>query len=114
MMSYFSYCSEMWGGTYDSNIKALILHQKRAIQLVCKSSKYDHTNILFSKLSTLKLTDIKYNKEIIVYKACHNFLPDSIQIYITVQETVTIVIFKVCVSTNIGQMSISYHGTHKN
>ena len=36
MMSYFSYCSEIWGGTYDSNIKALILLKKRAICVVCK------------------------------------------------------------------------------
>ena len=52
MMPYFSYCLEIWGGTYDSNIKALILLQKRAIRVVCKCSKYDHANILFSKLST--------------------------------------------------------------
>ena len=58
MMSYFSYCSEIWGGTYDSNIKALILLKKHAICVVCKCSKYDHTNILFSKLSTLKIKDI--------------------------------------------------------
>ena len=38
MMSYFSYCSEIWGGTYDSNIKALILLQKRAIRVVCECS----------------------------------------------------------------------------
>ena len=35
MMPYFSYCSKIWGGTYDSNIKALILLQKRAICVVC-------------------------------------------------------------------------------
>ena len=79
MMSYFSYCSEIWGGTFDSNIKALILLQKRAIRVVFKCCKYDHTNILFSKLSTLKLKDIIKNKTgIVMYKAYHNFLPDKI------------------------------------
>ena len=58
MMPYFSYCSKILGGTYDSNIKALILLQIRAIRVVCKCSIYDNTNILFSKLSTLKLKDI--------------------------------------------------------
>ena len=83
-MSYFSYCSEIWGGTYDSNIKALILLQKRAIHVVCKCSKYDHTNIMFSKLSTLKLKDIiKYKTEIVMYRAYHNFLPDNVQKLIT-------------------------------
>ena len=43
MMPYFSYCSVIWGGTYDSNIKVLIVLQIRVIPVVCKSSKYDHT-----------------------------------------------------------------------
>ena len=93
-MLYFSYCSEILGGTYDSNIKALILPQKHATRVVCKCSKYDHTNILFSKLSTLKLKDIiKYKTGIVMHKAYHNFLPDNVQKLITTQETVTIVIF---------------------
>ena len=48
MMPYFSHCSGILGGTNDSYIKALILPQKRAIRAVCKCSKYDHSNILFS------------------------------------------------------------------
>ena len=80
MMSYFLYCSEILGGTYDSNIKTLILLQKFAIRVVCKCSKYDHANTLFSKLSTLKLKDIiKYKTGIVMYKAYHNFLPDNVQ-----------------------------------
>ena len=94
MMSYFSYCQEILGGTYDSNIKALILLIKRAIRVVCKCSKYDHTNILFSKLSTLKLKDIiKYKTGIVMYKVYHNCLPDNVKKLITAQETSTIVIF---------------------
>ena len=88
MMSYFSYCSEILGGTYDSNIKALILLQKRAIRVVCKCSKYDHTNILFSKLSTLKLKDIiKYKTGIAMYRAYNNFLPDNVQKLITTRKS---------------------------
>ena len=88
MMPYFSYCSEILGGTYDSNIKALILHQKRAIRVVCKFSKYDHTNILFSKVSTLKLKDIiKYRTGIVMYRAYYNFLPDNAQKLITTRKS---------------------------
>ena len=99
MMPYYSYCSESWGGTYDSKIKALILLQKHSICVVCKCSKYDHTNILLSKLSTLKLKDIiKYKTGIGMHKAYHNFLPDNVKKLITrkshyKEETVTIVIF---------------------
>ena len=88
MMSYFSYCSEIWGGTYDSNIKALILLQKRAICVVCKCSKYDHTNILFSKLSILKLKDIiKYKTGIAMHRAYNNFLPDNVQKLMTTRKS---------------------------
>ena len=44
MMSYFSQCSEILGGTYDSNIKALILLKKRVIHVLRKLQaimKYD-------------------------------------------------------------------------
>ena len=118
MMPYFSYCSEIWGGTYDSNIKALILLQKHAIRVVCKCSKYDHTNILFSKLSTLKLKDIiKYKTVIVMYKAYHNFLPDNVQKLITTRKShyntrnsYDSNFLKFCVCTNLRQMSMSYHG----
>ena len=118
MMPYFLYCSEIWGGTYDSNIKALILLQKRAIRVVCKCSKYDHTNILFSKLSTLKLKDIiKYKIGIVIYKAYHNFLPDNLQKLITTtkshyntRNSYNSNFLKFCVRTNLRQMSISYRG----
>ena len=118
MMSYFSYCSEILGGTYDSNIKELILLQKRAIRVVCKCSKYDHTNILFSKLSTLKLKDIiKYKTGIVMYKAYYNFLPDNVQTLITTRKShyntgnsYSSKFLKFCVCTNLRQMSISYRG----
>ena len=116
MMSHFSYCSEIWGGTYDSNIKALILLQKRAIRVVCKCSKNYHTNILFSKLSTLKLKDIKkYKTGIVMYKAYYNFLPDNVQKLITTRKShcntrngYNCNFLKFCVRTNLRQMSISY------
>ena len=88
MMLYFSYCSEIWGGTYDSNIQALILLQKRAILVVCKCSKNDHANILFSKFSTLKLKDImKYKTGIVMYKACLYLLPDNVHKLITTRKS---------------------------
>ena len=118
MMSYFSCCSEILGGTYDSNIEALIVLQKRAIHVVCKCSKYDHANILFSKLSTLKLKDIiKYKTGIVMYRAYYNFLPDNVQILIATRKShyntrnsYNSNLPKFCIGTNLRQMSISYHG----
>ena len=118
MMPYFSYCSEICGGTYDSNIKALILLQKRAIRVVCKCSKYDNTNILFSKLSTLKLKDIiKYKTGFVMYRACYNFLPDNVKKLITTRKSHNNTrnsynsnFLEFSVRANLRQMSISYRG----
>ena len=106
------------GRNNDSNIKALILLQKLAIRVVCKCSKYDHTNILFSKLSTLKLKDIiKYKTGIVMYKAYHNILPDNVQKLMTTRKShyntrksYNSNVIKYCVRTNLRQMSISYRG----
>ena len=86
--------------------------------MVCKCSKYDHTNILVSKLSTLKLMDIiKYKTGIVMYKAYHNFLPDNVQKLITTRKShyntrnsYNSIFLKFCVHTNLRQMSISYRG----
>ena len=82
--------------------------------MVCKCSKYDHTNILFSKLSTLKLKDIiKYKTGIVMYKAYHNFLPDNVKKLITTRKShyntrniYNSNFLKFCVRTNL----ISYRG----
>ena len=67
ILSYYSYCLEICGGTYHSIIGVLIL-QKHAIYVVCKSSKYDYADILLFMLSTLKLRDIKYIAGILMCK----------------------------------------------
>ena len=86
--------------------------------MVCKCSKYDHTNIFFSKLSTLKLKNIiKYKTEIVMYRAYYNFLPDNVQTLITTRKShyntrnsYNSNFLKFCVRTNLRQMSISYRG----
>ena len=118
MMSHFSYCSEIWGGIYYCNIKALILLQNRAIRVVCKCSKYDDANILLSNVSTLELKDItKYKTGIAMCKAYHNFIPDNVQKLITTRKSHYTTrnsynsnFLKSYIRTNLTQMSISYHG----
>ena len=52
-----SYCCEVWGNTYKSNIDCLYLLQKKVV-IVCGVGYRDHTNELFSELRILKLIDI--------------------------------------------------------
>ena len=52
---YLSYCNEIWGNTYPSNVKCLFTLQKKAIRLICNADKLAHTNAMFKDMSILKL-----------------------------------------------------------
>ena len=36
---YLSYCNEIWGNTYTSNVKCLFTLQKKAIRLICNADR---------------------------------------------------------------------------
>ena len=79
---YLNYCVEVWGNTYKTNLYSLFIKQKKAIRIVCHAKYLDYTSSLFHKLRLLKSPDIvHFNTCIFMYKAFHNLLPPSIQIY---------------------------------
>ena len=53
---YLSYCNEIWGNTYTSNVKCLFTLQKKAIMLICNADRLAHTNAMFKDMSILKLS----------------------------------------------------------
>ena len=54
--------------------------QKRVVRLVCSAIRQDHTNHLFKQLGILKFVDlVKLKTSIIMFKAYHKALPDSLQ-----------------------------------
>lgn len=80
ILPYISYCSEVWGNTYNSHVQILYRLQKRAIRVVHNVGYRDHTNALFLKSKTLKLDDlIKFKSLQIIYRAKENLLPSNIQ-----------------------------------
>ena len=82
IVSYLNYCVEVWGNTHKTNRHSLYIKQKKAIRIVCHAKYLDHTSRLFHKLRLLKSLDIvHFNTCIFMYKAFHNLLPPSIQIY---------------------------------
>ena len=77
---YLTYCVEVWGNTYKSNLQPINIMQKKAIRIVNNVGYYEHTNALFLKLKTLKFFDLVDLKTAqIIYKARHNMLPSNIQ-----------------------------------
>ena len=61
-------------------MECITLLQKPVVRLVCGAIRQDHTNHLFKQLGILKFVDlVKFNTSIIMFKAYHNELPDSLQ-----------------------------------
>ena len=73
---YLSYCSEIWGNTYKTNINCVYLLQKKVLRIVCNVDYQYHSNVLFKELRMLKLSDnIELKTAMIMYKAKKKFYP---------------------------------------
>ena len=73
---HLTYCVEVWGNAYKSNLHPLYVKQKRVIRLVCKTGYLEHTAELFKSLNVLPFYDlIKYKIAIFMYKVFHKTLP---------------------------------------
>ena len=66
---YLAYCIAIWGGTYQTYLKNLIIQQKRIVRLITNSNFRQPTTKLFHELGLLKLHDIyKFSLGVIMYK----------------------------------------------
>ena len=84
ILPYLTYCSEIWGNTYRTTINGLFLLQKRAVRIVYKAEYWSHTKPIFYELKTLNIFDIiEHKTALLMYKAYHRLLPDSIWKYFT-------------------------------
>ena len=55
---YLAYNITIWGCTYPTHLKPLIIQQKRTIRTITNAGYRDHTNPLFKRLKLLKIQDI--------------------------------------------------------
>ena len=79
-LPYLSYCCEVWGNTYSSNIKNVYILQKKAVRIVCNVDYQHPSSVLFIELHVLKLHDlIELRTAMIMYKAKTGCLPVNLQ-----------------------------------
>ena len=79
-LPYISYCCEVWGNTYSSNIKMCIYCKKKAVRIVCNVDYQHPSNVLFIELHVLKLHDlIELRTAMIMYKANTGCLAVNLQ-----------------------------------
>ena len=66
---YLIYCNLVWGSTFETHLKPLIILQKKVIRIINRADFNDHTNDLFYMNKILKIADIhNYNLAIYMYK----------------------------------------------
>ena len=82
ILSYLSYCCEIWGNTYTSRIYPLYIMHKRAIRICVDSDCRAHTRPLFYQFKTLCLPDlVNFNSMVFMYKVFNNSLPNNLLVY---------------------------------
>jgi hypothetical protein len=80
ILPYITYCVEVWGNAYKTNINQIFLLQKKAIRIINHANYCATTNPLFIKLHALKFEDLAVLRTaVVMYKAHHRTLPHCIQ-----------------------------------
>ena len=76
VLPYLNYCAAVWGTNYPSNLKPVILLQKRALRIIGKKPYFAPSNPLFIKYKLLKLPDlVKEQSIMIIFAYLQNRLP---------------------------------------
>jgi hypothetical protein len=117
ILPYMTYCIEVWGNTYKTNLNSLVLLQKKAIRIISGAAYLDHTNNIFLNFKLLKFMDlVELNTLLVMHKAYNNLLPLNLQKCFSVDNVATFSTrrknkFKInYVRTNMKAMCISIRG----
>jgi len=109
---YFLYCNEVWGLAYATHKRQLFVLQKKALRIICHSSKYESTDPLFRELKLLKFV---INQFMFRFYSCS--LPPVFDSMFTLNYAVhnygtrqNQELHVPLVRTNLTKMSIRYHG----
>ena len=66
-LPYLTYCCEIWGNTYATNVN-YVIHNK-LVRIIHHEGRLAHTNCLFKQMHSLKCHDlVKYRTAIVMFK----------------------------------------------
>ena len=74
--SYFIFCNHVWGNTYQTNLKSLILVQKKLVRIISCAPFKAHTEPLMFAMRLLYVNDInQYMTAIFMYQCLNCITP---------------------------------------
>ena len=77
---YLTYCCEIWGNTYMSNVHRICVLQKKVVRIIHHAGRLAHTNLLFKQMYSLKFPDLVKNRTVIlIYNLYYRKLPTLLQ-----------------------------------
>ena len=112
---HISYCNELWGNTYASNVNCLCIIQRKVVRLICNADRLAHTNELFKELYILKFPEfVQYKTAILMFNLFHQpclftCKPDFLDILLLVDRRINTIVM-VQARTNIKAMCLSVYG----
>ena len=115
---YLSYCNHIWGCIYQTNLKQLVVQQKRIIRVIAGMKYIDPTESAFKDLNVIKFLDInKYLIARFMFQYHHSKLPvifsDYFQRIADIHEYNTSQctgLYAVPMKTDLGLTCISHRG----
>ena len=106
---YFTYCVQVWGKTYQSNLDCIVKIQKRMIRLLAGVHPLTHTEPIFFRLKILKFIDVvNYIIGIFMYKVYHQDIPRVFENYYTENRNV-----HDYATRQVDHIHIAYAGTNR-
>ena len=87
VLPHLTYCCELWGNTYKTNLQDIVILQKKIMRIVHGAQYREHTNMLFYKAKSLKFNDlVELNMAKILYKAYYSTLPENIKKFFSINQ----------------------------
>ena len=117
--SYITYCCHVWGNAYPTNLRRLIVLQKKAVRIITNVKAKAHTAPLFAQLNFVKVADInKYLVGKFMYRYHHGKVPDIFNDMFVYNYDVHLYRTRTAnsmhvprVRSNLGKSGIQYNGT---
>ena len=113
---YLLYCNHIWGSTYKTNLKRLVILQNKALRIISYMKRRSSTEPLYKELNVMKFGDINtYLIGNFMYRHSKEKVPELFYSFfiknqdIHVHDTRSAQYFHIpCVITDLGKTGIRY------
>jgi len=122
VLPYINYCNIglVWAANYSTNLKRVLLLQKRVVRVISQSGRIEHTSPLFKSLKILKVSEINtLQTSLFMFQLSKNLIPSQFVSYFSLNSDIHDHFTRtyrhyhfLSTKTNIRKFSIKFHGPY--